>query len=261
MQMLFALILLLPTAHAASLSTILSERTLEKNFPGPDLVTGKFIEYKKRVDLPNTPKKQASFMTDVRFAYSVSDSALIEKYAVIQWIRGCMFHSRKSSGRIEKTLTIYRRHFDEDKVFDHRVWEIDSDTHDPIYTSDARYGRHALLRWNSNPQSLDPETATFYARAHPPHGSVFATDLPGLGALNGGDGKTEGSATNSSLQFRTCLFNFSDLPETTTTNGDGIDTSRALWCVDWSNQFVWDYALGKMTQPKTIDAVCGVAGP
>jgi hypothetical protein len=241
---------------AESRTVVLSSRTIEKQFNQGDLNRIKFLEYKKRVDITGDPVRFGTYLSDTRFAYSVTAPSLLEDYAVVQWIRGCMFHSNRTQSGTEKTLTIYRRHFDEDKIFQHRDWEIDSDTHDPIYSSYAEHGRFALLRWNKDPLSLNPQTATYYEAQKPPHGSVFVTDMPGPSGLGSGDGKSNGSAVNSSLDFRTCLFRSADLPLVTTPEGAGIATENALWCADWSQHLVWDFKAGKMSQPSQLDSVC-----
>jgi hypothetical protein len=208
------------------------------------------------MNLTGNPARFDTWMTDTRFAFTVASPASIESYAIVQWIRGCMFHSSMTPNGVEKMLTISRRHFGEDKIFVHKDWEIDSDTFDPIYTAHEQYGRHALLRWNRNPESFNPETATWYSTRKPTHGSVFATDLPGPGMLSNGDGITSGIAQNATLDFRTCIFETRSLPKSTTPGGQGISMKKALWCVDWSHRFIWDFKKGVMTTASKIDEVC-----
>ncbi len=215
-----------------------------------------FIEMKKKVVLPSAPASDVSWMTDTRFAYTAPSPAQVENYAVVQWIRGCLFQSEFKHGKVLKTLPYVRTHFGNQIVFQHRTWQIDSDTMDAAATSDINDGRFALLRWNTDPQSFDAETANYYAKAKPPHGSVFATNLPSSAFLTQGTGLKDGTAQNASLEFLTCLFKAGDVPETTTPSGSGLDQSRALWCVKWDHKFVWDFAAGAMSRPSQIDPVC-----
>lgn len=245
--------LLVGSASVAALASITTISTRTEKDPAHHVT---FVEMKKRVVLPGAPKTDANWMTDTRFAYDAGATSSIEDYAVIQWIRGCMYQSEYKGGKVVKTLPYSRIHFGNTVVFQHKQWELDSDNTDPVYSSDTEYGRFALLRWNTDPKSFDPETATYYAKAKPPHGSVFVTDLPGSAFLTQGTGVKNGIAQNSSLEFLTCLFHANDVPAVSTPSGAGLDQSRALWCVKWDHKFAWDFTTGQMTQPSQVDPVC-----
>jgi hypothetical protein len=217
-----------------------------------------FVEMKKKVKLSGLPDNQANWLTDTRFAYDAGSPENIETFAVVQWIRGCMFHAEAKNGKVSKTLSIYRNHFGENVPFQHRTWEIDSDSNDPIYTAYEDFGRFALLRWNKDPKSLDAETSSYYGQKKPPHGAVFATDLPGSGFLIEGSGKGSGSSQNASLEFRTCLFPTALLPQKTDRAGTGIDPSQAIFCQSWDHKFIWDFKKARMTSPTGFDPVCEV---
>ncbi len=247
---------LTPDAARADSITLVSERT--ETFPAgsPDQPRIIFQELKKKVDLTGLPKNQSNYLTDTRFFYDAETPDRIEDFAIVQWIKGCMFHSKAQNGKVTRSRSISRNHFGQNVPFQHRDWEIDSDSADPIYTNYETFGRHALLRWIKDPKSLDAETTKYYGQEKPTHGAVFATDLPGTGFLIMGSGKGEGEAQNASLEFRTCLFKKIDLPTSTTKSGANIDASRAIRCVAWSHQFVWNFAKGRMTEPKVIDPFC-----
>lgn len=239
-SMLLALILTLSTAHADV--TVISTRT--EIGPGG----AKFVEMKKEITLPGRPKTEINYMTDTRFVYTAPGPREIESFAIVQWIRGCLFTS-DATGHQE--LSISRDYFGQVQVFQHRHWQIDSDSTDPVYTSNSKYGRFALLQWNKNPADLDANTSTYYAKQKPPHGTVFATDLPGSGfAID----RTH--AQNTSLEFRTCLFHTRDLPATTDPDGTNVDSSKAIWCATWDHKNVWDFTAGKITHPTQIDPIC-----
>jgi hypothetical protein len=209
----------------------------------------RFIEMKKEVVLPKAKPTEISYLTDTRFIYTAPSPAEIEDVAIVQWIRGCVFTSDRHG---EKHLSISREHFGRIVPFKHSHWQIDSESTDPVYSSYDGYGRFALLRWNDDPADTDPETATYYAKAKPSHGTVFVTDLPGTAFL-----ASKNEAQNVSLEFQTCLFNTADLPKTTTPDGLGIDNAKALWCVSWDHKFVYDFKAGKMLRPAQIDPFCG----
>ena len=249
-SLLFSLLFSLPVFASI---TVVSTRT-EKSAAHH----ATFIELKKEVVLPGAPATEISYLTDIRFGYEVGKPSQIENYAIVQWIRGCMFSSEYTDGHVDKDLSITRKHFGKTIVFQHKDWQIDSDSTDPIYSSDPTHGRFAFLRWNADKSILDADNANVYAKLKPPHGSVFVTDMPGSGFLASGTGRRDGTAQNASLQYITCLFKTSGLPTTTTPQGTGIDRTKSLWCVNWDHQFVWNFEVGRMSQPAVIDPVCDV---
>jgi len=233
------LTLLIAATLAHAKVTVVSTRT-------EDHGNARFIEYKKEVVLPGAKPDDITYLTDTRFIIDAGSPANIEHFAIVQWIRGCVFTADDSG---KKDLSVSRNHFGKIVPFKHSHWQIDSDSTDPIYSS-YEGNRFALLRWNQDPKNTDPETATYFAIAKPPHGVTFATDLPATAFL----GKTD--AQNTSLEFKTCLFNTTDLPEATTPDGDGVDNTKALWCVSWDHKFVYDFKSKTMTTPSQIDPFC-----
>ena len=211
----------------------------------------KFIESKKEVVLPKAKPNDINYLTDTRFIINASAPSLIEDFAVVQWIRGCVFSSNVKG---KKFLNVSREHFGQIIPFKHAGWQIDSDSTDPIYSSYAsegvEYGRFALLRWNANPKDVNPETATYYAKAKPPHGTTFVTDLPASAFAIATD------AQNVSLDFRTCVYKTRDLPETTSPDGANIDQTKAIWCVSWDHKYVYDFKTKTMAKPSQIDSFC-----
>ena len=249
------------TQNANAGTDILSRRTevFNPSAETPDLKASGFTELKKRVHFSGTRPKEDVWLTDTRFSITSRSRQFIESTAIVQWIRGCLFNSTARHGVVSKSIEIYRLHFGHEIPFQHRTWQIDSDIVDPVYTAHAKYGRFALLRWNLNPDSLDPETSTWYFQKPPTHGSVFATDLPGGAFLVSGSGIGEGAAVNASLELQTCLFKTQDLPLMSDPDGLHVDRSRAIWCTSWDHKFVWDFNRGRMTRPKRIDPICGVS--
>lgn len=251
---------LLPSLARAEVRTISTRAETRPSDPSCgtsqtcDLKRVKFVEYKKEVRFPGEDAKYASHLTDVRFALTLDSADSIESYGVVQYIRGCMYESFFRNGREMKSMTIQRDHFGRTVPFQHKEWEIDTDSADPLYSSYPGVSRFALLRWNQDPDSLDPETATYYADKKSPHGSVFLTDLPGSASLSPDDL----SARNASLEFRTCVFRLADLPLSTDPRGSNIDRNKALWCVNWDHKYTWDAKSKRIRQSKTIDPFCEV---
>ena len=221
-----------------------------------DLKRFALIEMKKSLLLSGNKPEYSQLMTDVRVIIETDSVQTIENYAIVQFIRGCQFSSYLENGHTYKTLDISRHHFAKVTSFQHRQWEIDNDEVDPIYTSDALYGRFALLRWNHNPESFDAENTIFYGVKKPPHSVVFTTDLPGSAHLSPFGGNLH--ARNSSLEFQTCLFKTSDLPLTTTPEGRGVDLDQAIACFQWDHKFVYNYNSKSFISGGPIDPICDV---
>jgi hypothetical protein len=213
------------------------------------------VETKKRVTLPG--EAEAFFMTDIRAVYRTEKLAQLETYAIVQFLRGCEFDATLKERKITKSFSVARRYFGQVVPFQHREWSVDSEVIDPIYSSDERLGRFALLRWNQNPNSLDPNTATFYGVKKPKFPKVFVTDLPGAATVLQND-QQEFTVRNSSLEFKTCLFKAADLPLASNPKGLGIDPKKALACWSWDHKFIYDFATSKFQVGGPIDPFCEV---
>jgi len=225
-----------------------------------DLKRFRLVVQKKKVVLPNLPDKNAYYMTDIRAQYETTSLQSLEKYGVVQLIRGCMFESAWDGNQLTKTLSISRNHMGEDKIFKHATWQIDNDHPAPVYTGlqfpDGRIDPFFLLNWNDNRNSLDANSSYFYGQRKPPHPVVYATDLPGPAYLS--DVMTNGTlrAQNTSLEFQTCLFKMSDLPPTTDMSGAGVDFNKAIKCFEWSHKNIYDFSAQTFISSGNVDNVC-----
>lgn len=215
------------------------------------------VTEKKSVRFPGEPAEFATHFTDVRMALRTESVATLEDYAVVQWIRGCQFETTwDSSGRPQKLLSISRYHFGKVIPFKHRTWEIDSDIMDPVYSSDDRFGRFALWRWNKDANSLEPRTATYYFKAPPPHPSIFLTDLPGGASYYKSQTSGIESAKNSSLEFKACLYRTKDIPEVSDPKGSNFESAEPLICENWEHKFVFDRTSKTFKSGGSIDPFC-----
>ena len=204
------------------------------------------IDEKKKVTLNGSIGN--SYSTDVRYVVKTKNVADLRDYALVQFIRGCQY---TTDAKGVKSFGISRHYFDSVVKFQHADWSIDSDNHDPVYTS-WKGNRFALYRWNKNPASYDPETATYLAKNDPPHSVVFSTDLPGSFSRSGL------TASNSSLEFEMCLFKIKDLPLATTPEGAGINKEDAIKCHAWESKFTFDpkkndYVMGGRLEPFCLE--------
>jgi len=166
--------------------------------------------------------------------YETDSVKSLEKYAIVQFKKGCVFHSSKNgAGKIDRNISDVVPSFGEHIPFCFREWVIDSQDSDPAYNSDPQYGRHYLLRWNK-PGSYDNRTQKFYGAQKPRRPVLYMTDYP-AGAFVTGSG-----VKNVALEFKSCIYKASDVPAET--RRDDIHFAKPLACFDWQNIYVYDFA-------------------
>ncbi|HEV8720246.1 MAG TPA: hypothetical protein VGW77_06355 [Candidatus Binatia bacterium] len=161
----------------------------------------------------------------------------LEKYAIVQFVKGCVFDSSKNgAGKITRNLSYVVPSFGESIPLCFPQWVIDSQDTDPAYNSDPEYGRFYLLRWNK-PGSYDQETQKYYGNEKPTIPVVYMTDHP-AGAF-----VTRTGIKNASLEFKTCIYKASAVP--TETRRDDIGFAKPITCFEWQNAYVYDFDKGK----------------
>jgi hypothetical protein len=180
-------------------------------------------------DDPNHP----TYGNSVIMEYATDSLEALEKYAIVQFIKGCVFDSSKNrEGKINRNVSYVVPSFGEDIRFCFRQWVIDSQDTDPTYNSDPDYGRFYLLRWNK-PGSYDHRTEKYYGAEKPKIPVVYMADYP-AGAFVTGIG-----VKNAALEFKTCIYKASDVP--TKTRRDNIDFAKPISCFEWQNVYVYDF--------------------
>jgi len=181
-------------------------------------------------DDPNHP----TYGNGVIMEYETDSLAALEKYAIVQFQKGCVFQTSKNrEGKIHRSVRETIASFGEDVPFCFPQWVIDSRDTDPSYNSDPEYGRFHLLRWNE-PRSYDYQTQKFYGAEKPKTPVVYMTDYP-AGAYVGAAG-----VKNVALRFNTCIFKAGDVPAKT--RRENIDFAKPVSCFEWQNVYVYDFA-------------------
>jgi len=184
-------------------------------------------------DDPNYP----TFGNSVIMEYQTDSVAALENYAIVQFKKGCVFYSSKArGGRINGSVSDSVPSFGENVPFCFPRWVIDSQDTDPAYNSDPELGRFYLLRWNK-PGSYDERTQRFYGTQKPKIPVVYMADHPS-GAFISGIG-----VKNVALEFNTCIYKASDIPEET--RRDDINFATPLTCFGWQNVYVYDFERDK----------------
>jgi len=184
-------------------------------------------------DDPNYP----TYANGVIMEYETSSVAALEKYAIVQFVKGCVFDSsRNGEGKIDRSVSYSVPSFGENIPFCFPQWVIDSQDTDPAYNSDPEYGRFYLLRWNK-PGSYEYPNNKFYGAEKPKIPVVYMTDYPS-GAF-----VTRTGAKNAALEFKTCIYKASEVPAVA--RRDDIDFAKPINCFAWQNVYVYDFAKGR----------------
>ena len=184
-------------------------------------------------DDPNYP----TYGNSVIMEYETDSVDALEKYAIVQFKKGCVFHSSKNSeGKIVRNINDVVPSFGETIPFCFPQWVIDSQDTDPAYNSDPEVGRFYLLRWNK-PGSYDDRTQKFYGAEKPKIPVVYMADHPS-GAFVAGIG-----VKNVALEFNTCIYKASNVPAET--RRDNINFAKPITCFEWQNVYVYDFDKGR----------------
>ena len=180
-------------------------------------------------DDPNYP----TYGNSVIMEYQTDSVAALQKYAIVQFKKGCVFYSSKTQGgRINGSVSDSVPSFGENVPFCFPRWVIDSQDTDPAYNSDPELGRFYLLRWNK-PGSYDERTQKFYGSQRPRIPVVYMADHPSGAFVSGF------AVKNVALEFNTCIYKASDVPEET--RRDDINFATPLTCFGWQNVYVYDF--------------------
>ena len=184
-------------------------------------------------DNPDYP----TYGNGVIMEYETDSVAALEKYAIVQFKKGCVFETAKTSeGKIRRIFTDTVASFGEQVLFCFRQWVIDSQDSDPAYNSDPDHGRFYFLRWNK-PGSYDNRTQKYYGVVKPQAPVVYMSDYP-AGAFIAGSG-----IRNVALEFKTCIYKAVDVPSVT--RREEIDFAKPINCFEWQNVYVYDFAKAK----------------
>ena len=183
-------------------------------------------------DDPNYP----TYGNGVIMEYETDSVDALEKYAIVQFIKGCVFDSSKNGdGKIVRKVSYTVPSFGEDIPFCFPEWVIDSQDTDPAYNSDPEYGRFYLLRWNK-PGSYEYANHKYYGAEKPKIPIVYMADYP-AGAFI-----TSTGVKNAALEFKTCIYKAADVPAET--RRDDISFATPINCFEWQNVYVYDFRKG-----------------
>ena len=165
--------------------------------------------------------------------YETDSVDALEKYAIVQFTKGCVFYSSKNrEGKINRNIGDTVPSFGEDIPYCFPKWVIDSQDTDPAYNSDPDYGRFYLLRWNK-PGSYEYPDHKYYGVEKPKIPIVYMADYPS-GAF-----VTTAGVKNVALEYNTCIYKASNVP--TETRREDINFAKPITCFKWQNVYVYDF--------------------
>ncbi len=177
--------------------------------------------------------KYPTYGNGVIMEYETDTVDALEKYAIVQFVKGCVFHSSiNGEGEIKRNISNTVSSFGEDIPFCFPRWVVDSHDADPAYNSDPEYGRFYLLRWNK-PGSYDTRTQKYYGAEKPKIPVVYMADYPS-GAF-----VTAMGVKNAALEFNTCIYKAGAVPAET--RREDIEFARPITCFEWQNVYVYDF--------------------
>lgn len=198
--------------------------------------------------------------------YETTDTCVVEKYAIVQFIKGGLFNSSAYDiNHLETGYNTGRQFFGESIFpFIHPEWVVDSVDADPIYASyrdqNDRHGLYRIKKDESRSILFDDSSyyTYYFYRPKLPIARMHFSDMPTGGSyseinITGGPnaGKTLYSSTNASMAFYTCIYKAEDVSENA--NEYDIDKEKAIGCLTWSNHHIFDPRTKSFKNSLTID--------
>ncbi|MFA6435202.1 MAG: hypothetical protein WCW52_10955 [Elusimicrobiales bacterium] len=245
-------------------SEIVIPRFQRKNFPAP---AGGACGLKSFTLLDSESRSvagahESSRLSSMGAVIETTSPDCIRDYGVVQFIRGCVYHSRyslKTGALLDRKLDVTRDLRGARRVvFNHSNYVIDQDGTDPLYIAvPGEADRLAYAYVPKIPLKLRPDTRSMLSdlkvmddwrqlanlKDHPgPTSVLLAIDVPNGGISIFDERRGEVSASNSSLDFKTCVYRIKDVPVT----GDpaGYDTPSEkggpLQCFAWTSRYTYD---------------------
>ena len=208
-----------------------------------------------KVELPSSNSVhygQTSYM-----GYEVNDPAKYQKYAVVQYIKGCVYDSEVRSNKVIKEIRYQREFFGELRKFSHPDWAIDSIDNDPMYKNFPKSylqdpavinkNRHGLYYWGKYREYSKERENIIYKRL-PDENFFFTVDRPATAFLTGLQAK------NTSLEFKACLYKTKDIPETI--GSPQFFIPNPIHCFGYDHKIKFNHKKQKYYTGQSMEAVC-----
>ena len=181
--------------------------------------------------------------TSLKAGYRTESVESLGKYALVQFIRGCVFSSSAdSNGLVSRRFDTSKEQFGKNILFHFPDWVIDSIDKDPVYNSNPDGNRHDYYRWDNK------NTGTLYGTKKSSSPELYVMDYP-QGAYF-----MDGVAYNTSLELKMCIYRTSDVPKETVQ--EDINFTEPIACFYWSGSFVYNHRENIFEISDKMDPVC-----
>lgn len=204
-------------------------------------------------DIKLTSRGEVQYGTRALLSYETKKIEYLEDYGIVQFIRGCQFHTTES-GDVYGGAAVPA--FFGKKYYPYRFenWVIDSLDRDPLYNSwvpkNKSHSRHDLYRWSMEGPSFDSEGDRYFWKERPARAELYVTDRPGVTSY---DSKFK-RAKNISLQYKSCVYKMEDIKPVM--GPRDLDFQDALVCVDWDSSFIYNHKMNKFEKSREVDSFC-----
>jgi hypothetical protein len=214
------------------------------------------LDYRNfEVDLPDT--LSPSYGLTSYMSYKTKKNKDYEEFAIVQYIKGCVFSSRREGERIVYMRNYVREFFGELAAFHHPNWVVDSVDSDPMYKNFPQEyindpavinkTRHGMYNW-SKYLDFSKEKQNAIYKAKPQSNFFFTVDRPATAFL------AEYEAKNVSLSFKTCIYKTKDLPRSLE-NPESFITN-AIHCFPYKHQVHYDHEKNQFFRAKKMHSFC-----
>jgi hypothetical protein len=194
--------------------------------------------------------------TQMSAAFETDSVASVDRYGLVQFVRGCQFRScPRPGGGIGREVTKVLPSFHDTVPWLIPDWIVDSNDADPLYNSwDDHPEEHRLgvYRWNQVPGSFDEATELNINRGMPSEPRLYVRDS----TKNAYYDQENGCAQNFALEFRVCAYGLDEIPRQSTRENVGF--ARPLACLEWGSSYVYDHALRAFTSPQGLASCQGL---
>jgi hypothetical protein len=210
-----------------------------------------------RVEQMRSPAKDHDdidiYGTDFYASYETTSIEMLQKYAFVQFIRGCVYRSHVGlGGNVETNFSVVRWYMGDGRYpFRHLDWSLDSFDDDPVYSSESSQieGRHYFSEWLDRSTHWKPGfVGNFYGEEKPTFPKLYVSDNAPIAYIYAE------VAQNVSFEFRMCLYKTADVPRKA--RSDEIDFAVPIVCRDWESSNVYDHAQKTFAHPKGVVGVC-----
>ena len=254
------LLLVLPAlpfaVHAASADTVtLDSKT--QTFNNTDCAKNDSCDLKDfvltqenyRITIPNL--NITAYGTRMFANYDTSSLDTLEKFGLVQFVKGCQWESKQVDGKVINTLSVAIEHYGKQVPFYFPQEVIDGFVADPIDWGDQEgMPTRFFFYLNRFIGSSEPQKTDYYGIQKPTIPRLYLRDMPGQAQFFA----DSGTARNISNQFRLCAYKTADVPLSVADTDVGF--APPLQCFAWNSSFVYNFDTKQFDRPSEIADSC-----